>query len=935
MKKRIISSLCVIVFVIFNAISAFADIDIASQGKIYGKTLPQIVGELSQNPASKGADTIVVAAYDKEDVMLSANSINPKKLLEGKYWAYEEAFPKDTEYAKVFFLNGDAYKDEEYDLSFSLTENEEIITKNPGKGWIKYSSTDFVAREAEEPGEQFKEQIELEKKANELSTTSYNRYRWAQIEPEKGKYNWAMIDNFIEKSEKAGMKTAFGVMGLDTSYGSQTTPMWVVEECEAAGERNWTHTASGNTVYNTQQGIGGKYLENYEIFVKAMAERYDGDPRIEFIDVRSYGNYGEFHRISCSGANQLDVIGIDGMKKHITMHTDYFKKTQIIVATGVLYHTNSSNEIPDQYLEAPWVIEQGVGIRNDAGYTSQEWTRRFHGGQPAVLEMAPHYQQHKFQYGFDISHYLDCIETDKFSYLDLGEWGDSTVDFVKDQLPVIEYLTNKMGYHFVLENVSMPKKVNSDDDFTIKFDWINKGIAYLYKNAVIDVALLDQNDNVVKTFRSSAVPTRNWAPGTPIEDVVDLNLADVKNGTYKVAIGLGLNDAVFPDDGKPDFKIGNYGRTDDNWYVFANATKNAGGVVLSEYKHNISAKVDTLKGLKEENVANPDFELNDKSWTFEKGASISSADKASGSKSLAFSGTEGAKAKQTFKINKETLYNMTFKVKSAGKVKAIFKDSNGIDMGTMETADTNGEWKEYSLNFDCYDMGTEIMGYPFRADAVTLVFESDEKAFVDDIVITKLGSYDDFKVENCVIGDYGAETGYIPWKKSSSTITRSSKYAHSGTYSYALTVMGDWAGVEISLLDSLVEDSGAGTYRFEGYFRTDEDSYINGIRIQPFSYSIFKSSNDRDRIDLAGADKIETIKGEDGWVYYSKEFTISQEVIDDIKYKRKPEFSTNTAFVLITSSRKTADDWGSASFYGGTDTRKTLYFDDITLTKID
>lgn len=932
MKKRIISSLCLIVFVVFSTLSAFADMDLTSNGAIYGKTLPQIVGELTSNPQAKDADAIVVASYAKDGILQSANKINPEKLLAGKYSRFEESFSEDTEYAKVFFLNGEETKNADYDLSFALSENDEIITKNPGKGWIKYSSTDFIAKESEEPGEQFAEEVALELKANELARTSYSRFRWADIEPEKGNYQWQIIDNFIEKSAKDGMQTAFGVMGLDTSKGAPTTPLWVVEEAKAAGESTWTHNAQGKTVENTHEGIGTKYLENYEVFLKAMAERYDGDPRIEYIDVRSYGNYGEFHRIS---ADKLDPIGIESMKKHISMHTDYFKKTQIIVCSGISYHSNSTAAMPDQYIEAPWVIEQGVGIRNDAGYTSQFCLAQFHGSQPAVLEQGPHYQQFKFQYGFNIEHYMKCIATDRFSYLDLGEWGDSTVDFVRDQIDVIEYLTNKMGYHFVLENVSMPKKVNSDDNFSIKFDWINKGITYLYKDAVIDVAILDGNDKVVKTFRSNAVPTRNWAPGTPIDDVVNLNLSDVKNGTYKVAIGLGLNDAVNPDDGKPDFRIGNYGRTDDNWYVFANVTKNTGGVIFSQYNQNVPSKVDTLKGLTVENVANADFELNDKSWTFTNGALYTSDDKASGAKSLAFNATEGASAQQTFKISKETLYNMTFKVKSEGLVKASFKDSNGIEMGSMDVEATNGEWKEFTLNFDCYDMGMEIFGDPFRTEAVTLEFKSDAKAFVDNIVITKVGSYDELKAENCVIGDYGAETGYVPWKYSSSKIERSSKYAHSGTYSYALTVMGDWAGVSISLIDSLVNGSGAGTYRFEGYFRADDDSYINGVRIQPFSYTIFNGSHDRPRVDLGGADRIETVKGEDGWVYFTKDVVISQEVIDAIKVNAKPYWAHNSAVVSITSNRKTADDWGAANFYGGTDTRKTLYFDDITLTKID
>ncbi len=37
------------------------------------------------------------------------------------------------------------------------------------------------------------------------------------------------------------------------------------------------------------------YLEKHGRFIKALAARYDGNPQIEFIDIGSYGIWGEWH----------------------------------------------------------------------------------------------------------------------------------------------------------------------------------------------------------------------------------------------------------------------------------------------------------------------------------------------------------------------------------------------------------------------------------------------------------------------------------------------------------------------------------------------------------------------------------------------------------------------------------------------------------------
>ena len=988
--------------------------------------------------------SLYIAFYDDDDNLITADRI-PVNGVNGNASfsdTFEKAMLTGAKYAKVFFWTSnmtplidnndiEVLADPET-LRFSLPENDALITKNPGKGWIKYGTSEEI----------YDPTGVLNQKVLDYSATGYSRYRWAVIEPEKGEYNWAPIDNAIEYWDSQNIRFAFGVMGLDTSNGNQTTPSWVVAEAQSAGEEVWTHTVGNNTVYNTHQGIGSVYLKNYENFLKALAERYDGDPRVEFIDVRSYGNYGEFHRIYSEG---LNPIGIDGMKKHISMHTDYFKKTQIVVATGFCYHSNSTNtdeSTTNVYLTPEEIYAMGVGVRNDAGYEIQEQVTAFSGHEPAILEQAPHYNQHKFQYGFDINKYIECFEQSKFSYMDIGEWGNSSEAFVKDMEPVIKYLTNKMGYHFVMTNASIPSYAIPSRAFDIDLGWINKGITYLYKNAVIDIALLDEDGDVVTTFRSSAAPT-SWAPGAEVVDTVSVTIPEnLPKGNYKLAVGIGLNDGKYVDDSKPDFEIGNYGKTDDKWYVFANAVSTGSLIKLSNYiseayvngtpvcdeMHTVNGRdyyeLDAVLGaladeeptvngdyvtyavdgvsvvankagttlningeyinatpiikkgdkyyvsldalatistvaetdgvvtvttkkyrdsleIAEETVFDSGFELNDGSWTLGDGASITTGIYSSGSNSLYLNGTTNAIASQNIDIVYENVYNVKFKVKSSGVAKLGIKDSNGMYIGTIETADTNGSWVEYSLNFDSCNIGTNVLGDPYRSNILTLVFESSSVAYIDDIVITKVGTYDSLIASGDYIRDYGAEVNYVPYLKNSNHISRSSKYAHSGTYSFSIKASGNtWA--TMSLMDTVILEGGAGSYTFEGYVRADDGVSLPDFTIYPLRYMVFKGSDDRDAVVAPksgignygwGSSQIVVsgLTGDEGWRKVSTTIYVTSDVVEALKVEHMPDIQENSASIGIQTS--SSSDWGVCNYSGGTDTRLTIYFDDFKITK--
>ena len=90
---------------------------------------------------------------------------------------------------------------------------------------------------------------------------AYERYWWDELEPTPGDIRWSLIDDDIEAAAADRQSFAFRVMPVD-----RTTESYDDEAFLAAVERT----------------------------VAALGARYDGDPRIDHVDVGFIGDAGEW-----------------------------------------------------------------------------------------------------------------------------------------------------------------------------------------------------------------------------------------------------------------------------------------------------------------------------------------------------------------------------------------------------------------------------------------------------------------------------------------------------------------------------------------------------------------------------------------------------------------------------------------------------------------
>ena len=219
-----------------------------------------------------------------------------------------------------------------------FTRNNDII-QNPGQGWMSIG-------------------WKMDPKLPYGSR--YVRFHWKSLEPEEGKYNWEPIDNEIERAEKLGIPFSFRVMCASAhSATPYASPEWVFKEKGAkfAMFKNDPNgdSSTGDTRFERVTPIfeDPVFIKFHARFIKALAERYDGDPRISTIDIGSYGNWGEWHTYRLGVPEATPQT----RKKFADAYLDNFKKTPIVFMS-------------DDAQTLEYALEKGgkfprVGIRRD------------------------------------------------------------------------------------------------------------------------------------------------------------------------------------------------------------------------------------------------------------------------------------------------------------------------------------------------------------------------------------------------------------------------------------------------------------------------------------------------------------------------------------------------------------------------------------------
>ncbi len=411
-------------------------------------------------------------------------------------------------------------------------KRDESLLVNPGKGWVEYGGTDNTY-------------------TKDYVSVGYNRFTWAEIEPSDGIFNWKPIDNFIQAFKRYGKKSALGVMNVSTGIGKQyVTPKWVFDAGAEVLSIADVSTPTGKQVI-PKHWDDPVFLQKMDEFIRAFGARYDGNPDIAFVDIRDYGNWGEGHTGMLGHDPSTVLTPPQSLKQNYLLpYFQAFPRSQLIVPFG----NSLYNDVYD------WAVARGAGMRRD-GILSQ-WSKdgseclRAYDHAPAVFEYCYSYAETKKLGYWNTQALMHDIEVGRPSYM---QW-DAQV--FRENADFCREVGNKIGYHFVLQQASIPTRFQSGRPLHLRWRWLNDGVACLYQPCHVAIGLLDDRDRVVQQqWVPTSVP-RKWAPGVPTEESIAVTFQGIPTGSYHLAVALFVNRK----DALPAYRLGIQGRTPNGWY---------------------------------------------------------------------------------------------------------------------------------------------------------------------------------------------------------------------------------------------------------------------------------------------------------------------------------------------------------------------------------
>jgi len=128
----------------------------------------------------------------------------------------------------------------------------------------------------------------------------YLRIPWSYLEPEEGVFNWAILDTPAQRWIARGGRGAFRIT-CSESWLRYATPEWVKKAGAQGVFWDYGKGVSEQGAFWDPAFADPVFLAKLENLLKAMAARYDGNPDVAFIDIGSYGLWGEGH----TGASSL------------------------------------------------------------------------------------------------------------------------------------------------------------------------------------------------------------------------------------------------------------------------------------------------------------------------------------------------------------------------------------------------------------------------------------------------------------------------------------------------------------------------------------------------------------------------------------------------------------------------------------------------------
>jgi hypothetical protein len=359
-------------------------------------------------------------------------------------------------------------------ISLDHLYDMEKLCANPHKGWYLHYYDNGIDKYGDR----------LEKDDFLLDFPGFNhiylRLAWSYLEPQEGLFCWEVLDSVIDPWVAAGRGVSFRISCVETNASQCfATPRWVMD---AGAQGTYIDMPDGHQLWEPVYD-DPIFLEKLEKFHQVFAERYGNKPWLEYVDIGSYGEWGEGHtEWTSKWERPFDVI-----QKHIDLHLRCYPDTFVVLNDDFV--TGRPIDDPACELITEYSLAKKLAIRDDSisyvGYMKfGESTLR----SPALFELL--YQNGPVD--LELEHYDKTKENDTWNdgaHLEaamreghgtfLGFHGYAR-EWLNENPDTAHRLANQCGYWYFLKGLEVAPIVISGATFPLTLLWENKGVAPSY-----------------------------------------------------------------------------------------------------------------------------------------------------------------------------------------------------------------------------------------------------------------------------------------------------------------------------------------------------------------------------------------------------------------------------------------------------------------------
>jgi len=404
------------------------------------------------------------------------------------------------------------------------------------------------------------------------STVYYLRWGWREVEPRPGELNVALIDSALAAARQAGQRLAFRVMSCSSSPDNPYHPGWLRD----VGGRIVTTSYDG-VALDVPDLDDPTTLDRHLALVRLIAERYDGHPDLDHVDLGSVGWWGEWHM---SGGGPVAVPTPETCRRVVDTYLQSFHRTPLVMLIGGGAQT-------------AYACSQGAGWRadclGDLGGFSKNWCH-MRKGYPQwfreakldeVWKRAPIAYESCWdmrrwvEEGWPLRYIFNYALATHASYLNNKS---APLPTDTDVRPEVERFLRRLGYRLVLRELKHPATARPGETVTLTSRWQNAGSAPCYRPYAV-AWRLRAGATTVKQIGPATVNV--WMPGEvevfteeflksppdlppgPVNEVAEKFAlrGDLLPGDYEVGVAV-----VDPDTAAPVVRLAIEGRAEDGWY---------------------------------------------------------------------------------------------------------------------------------------------------------------------------------------------------------------------------------------------------------------------------------------------------------------------------------------------------------------------------------